>query len=202
MACILLLLQLATRGNIYGAYHIYIVIVIWLLFFVFGIFFSADRRLKKWCCFAIIASRRRGSCRKEMPEVFVGGNANGADHTSQNMGVERACPEIRNGEQRNGRFHRDGYRSTRKCNGSRQCVCRTGRYNITIINNESMKLFICIQHAPDIWMLGKNNFELHRLCFVPAAQPVTVEWTPFKMGRIIRKPSLLLMALRRLNDKQ
>ena len=65
-----------------------------------------------------------------------------------------------------------------------------------------MKSFICIQHAPDIWMLGKNNFELHRLCFVTAAQPVTVEWTPFKIGRIIRKPSLLLMALRRLNDKQ
>jgi hypothetical protein len=32
------------------------------------------------------------------------------------------------------------------------------------------------QITPDIWMLGKNNFELHRLCFVPAAQPVTIEY--------------------------
>jgi tetratricopeptide (TPR) repeat protein len=44
------------RGNIYGTYRIYIIIANWLLFFVFGIFFSTDRHLKKWCFFAIIAS--------------------------------------------------------------------------------------------------------------------------------------------------
>jgi tetratricopeptide (TPR) repeat protein len=55
-ACALLLLQLAIRGNIYGVYHLYIVMASWLLFFVLVIFFSAGRRLKKWCCFAAIAS--------------------------------------------------------------------------------------------------------------------------------------------------
>jgi hypothetical protein len=51
-----------------------------------------------------------------------------------------------------------------------------------LIDSQIIRLFsFCrqglshIQSAPNIWMLGKNNFELYRLRFVPAAQPVTVE---------------------------
>jgi hypothetical protein len=54
--CVFLLLQFMIRGNIYGTYRIYIVIMSWLLFFTFGIFFSANRRFKKWCFLAIITS--------------------------------------------------------------------------------------------------------------------------------------------------
>jgi hypothetical protein len=54
--CIILLLHLVIRGNIYGTYRIYIIIANWLLFFVFGILFSADRYLKEWCFYAIAAS--------------------------------------------------------------------------------------------------------------------------------------------------
>jgi tetratricopeptide (TPR) repeat protein len=54
--CLFLLLQLLLQGNLYGVHRAYATLMCWLLFFVLGIFFSADRHTMKWCFFAAAAS--------------------------------------------------------------------------------------------------------------------------------------------------